>query len=62
MGSENLKPTGVFNPMSNEYFKSLPMIMQETIMQSMDSIENEEDMRVIASGLLNFNENGNIVK
>lgn len=62
MGSDNIKPKGVFDPMSSEYFKNLPMIMQETIMQSADTIEDEEDMRIIAMGLLDFNGNQDIVK
>lgn len=57
MESKDIKQKGAFDPLSSKYFASLPLIMQETIMQSADTIEDEEDLRMIAMGLLNFDNN-----
>ncbi len=60
MESRDIKPKGTFDPLSSNYFASLPLIMQETIIQSYETIEDEEDLRMIAMGLLDFNNNNNI--
>lgn len=56
---ENKNSESVFDPLSSKYFASLPLIMQETIMQSSDEIKSEEDLKLLALGLLNFDNTNN---
>ncbi len=41
-----------YNPRESQYFQGLPAFVQESIMQSAGSIENDEELRAAAEQLI----------
>ncbi len=41
-----------YNPRESQYFQGLPKFVQEAIMQSAGSIENDEELRATAEQLI----------
>lgn len=54
-GGDSMQPVDYkneYNPRESQYFQGLPKFVQEAIMQSAGSIENDEELRATAEQLI----------